>query len=668
MNSFHLLPNKTKKMNYNSTMVSTNGFFHLHKLSTSTRFNSSLSNLNKLHSDRSNFVTTNNNFLNSTRISQGPNAKKLNINLNFQEILNLDIDNIIANNDIAQLEKFLEQLTYGQYITDNDDMILLINNFQLILAFLFDIQSNLEKENSELENNYKILLNESERSDNELKANKSLIKHYKYETNEHKLKLNLYRTIINEHKGRNILDGKVYFYCNLCSGRKFSSMERLDSHYNRKHYNYAFNLNKTGHNTNLNSPKENENIESLMETKMTKLKQELTSSLDNFHKENLNHLIENENNLEKKIQEIKQDKSNEIKRMENEFKKFLDEIKSLDRDANKSSLRINNESNTNFQTLSNLLENESKKINQLINQMNKSQNDKIHSIIEQLNLFKNNIAEEFKELRSIKPRKILNTNVVFKHERNTQLQIVPKRPSKELVIKEIVKAEIKEPIEITKEAIEIIEKKEDPIQEPVKILDTIHEQPSYTEVIQEPLVPKNDTTIEEKNLKNKCRAVFQDFLKREEDLFSDKLENDITKLKYRPIKDIEIVLKEENTIKEYLNNLLRRFKDKQLELSTFDDLETSPTSLITYIIHLSGKKIYSSLKNEDYYADYMDNITKLLHFDQLLSDENTISAKNLQEIRLGISEKNETNPKATIESDKIKNTNNSNFTRSKSFN
>jgi hypothetical protein len=356
-------------------------------------------------------------------------------NLNLIENLqksNFNIEEIIYTNNLDPIEKNLNILIFSEFSHENSEVTKIVKTFQNITEYLLDIQTNLESETNQYENDYDKLKNDSEFLEEELKKNKILIQQYKNKSRVIKNRMRMYKKVIPMSgvgagaTPKSLISSghKIYFFCNLCPDKKFSSPKKLVEHTERRHNgenkNSGDNFN-ANFNENLNDFDNRQSliVENLIETKISKFKEEIQNSLTNFHKENLNHLIENQNNIEKKIEQLKSSSFNTAenfnvnsniiipsneeakestrgKILENEIteEKLKNIIEKINRINSTAVLTSNNMANIN---MTNSLPNN---INDIILKMSNTQNERINIITEELGKFKENILTEIKEIKS----------------------------------------------------------------------------------------------------------------------------------------------------------------------------------------------------------------------------------------------------------------------------
>ena len=172
--------------------------------------------------------------------------------IRMTEIANLDLNNIIKTNNIMSLEQFAENLIYADINPDDyedKNIVKLIKTFQYALEYLNNKQNELENANSTLENDYNQLINESYSLEERLKTNKAKISKYNNDKKARLMLIETYRSIINYHinpgEEENIVINHIEkisqersgakYYCHICSGKPFSSEDKLESHMKRRH-------------------------------------------------------------------------------------------------------------------------------------------------------------------------------------------------------------------------------------------------------------------------------------------------------------------------------------------------------------------------------------------------------------------------------------------------
>lgn len=408
----------------------------------------------------------------------------------WKEIMKLDLDQMLKTNDISALEAYLENLVFSS-IEANDVEIIsenatvkLIKIYQHVLEYLLHTQLRLEGENKAMELSYAQLQSEAAFKENSLKANKSLISSLKKDKKEKESVLSTYKCLMDEYKSGvfspyafnnfnnlnnnsnfnnfnlndfknskfsaaanaessdrsnnniNLSDNKKqYFFCQYCSGKKFSSEENLQNHFQRRHaiadQNAKQNPKSKAINKKNSLANKSENIDlDASELRLSKREyvhnlenqvEELKNLFKNFMKnstanDSFSKLAENQKALESQISEVQNDKEKMENLMQENFKKTLLEIKEF-------VINSTNNNNNNFENNNNNLESNYKKIknessnafenegieaiksniinmNELISEMEKNQNEKIQTVHEQLDHIQNAITTELKDLKT----------------------------------------------------------------------------------------------------------------------------------------------------------------------------------------------------------------------------------------------------------------------------
>jgi len=359
--------------------------------------------------------------------------------LKWKDIMKLDIDSMIKTNDISPLEAFLENLIFSN-VEENDVEIItenttvkLIKIYQHILEYLLHTQIRLENENKMMDMNYSQLLNDSILKENSLKENKTLISTLKRDKKEKENILQTYKCIIDEYKNgafantinynnsqKNIKmsssvnphlnnEKKQYFFCQYCSGKKFSSEENLSNHFQRRHANQR-------KNETIDRKDKDLDVSDLRQSRREYIKnlegqvEELKNLFQNFMKNNfndasLNKLAENQKVLENKISDVKNDKEKMVNLMEENFKKTLIEIKEFvknnaaNNSINKGEQNDQNESLIRQKEGIDSIKDNIHQLNGLITEIKKNQNEKIQNVFDQLNNIKSTFSSEIRDLK-----------------------------------------------------------------------------------------------------------------------------------------------------------------------------------------------------------------------------------------------------------------------------
>ena len=390
--------------------------------------------------------------------------KERNGRLKWKEIMKLDIEAIIHSNDLSPLENYLENLIFAS-IEDCDleqlpdsYVVKLIKIFQYIMEYLLYTQQRLENENKTFESKYTLLVNEAYTKEEVLKENKILINTLRKDKKEKEMVLHTYKCLIDEYKSGkiqtrndNVRTEKKYFYCDMCEGKKFSSQENLDSHLNRRHIKVREEISTTQ-----KIPQQQIEQNSNLDEKFDQMKIFFESYVKNFAQESYLKIFENQKNLENKLYEIKYEKLNEVKDVENQFRNTLMEMKELYLKSNVNMAQIGNSyhgsNNENHIEKSNIkpvdedktfekIKNETQKMSEVLTEINREQNEKIQILVEQITSFKNSINQEFKEIKESSKESDMK-----KKEKKIEKEKIKKLQQKEKLEKEEKKKEIITPI------------------------------------------------------------------------------------------------------------------------------------------------------------------------------------------------------------------------------
>ena len=249
--------------------------------------------------------------------------------IRIEDITNLNFNTIIKTNNVMSLEKFAENLIYAdpdEFEFNDPNMSKLIKQFQYSLEYLNNKQNEYDNINNVLENNYNQLINDSYILEERLKKNKRLIAKYKSSIKEKEMLLHTYRSIIdfnvnpteeenliikNYESTKEKLQNKNGFYmCHICSGKPFSSEEKLESHMKRRHLHQANFLKDD-----LNESYDNYN------KKINEMKNYFEDIIKKNNEENL------KNDYFKGLNMMKLDNERKMKEMENHLKDVLEGFK-----------------------------------------------------------------------------------------------------------------------------------------------------------------------------------------------------------------------------------------------------------------------------------------------------------------------------------------------------
>ena len=324
--------------------------------------------------------TQKNNLINSNEVKNNDLLKSQEFNFNFigtkflwKELMKLNTKYIERSGDISLITPYVQNILCSRLTQDNIDMlseeyiIQLVTLLQLTGQYLVYTQKMLEEENDRLldDNNYlKYNLNENEKYSR-------IIDDLNRQNQEKDFLIKTYQDMIQTRNGINDIDlddnknnknlksgKKKYYYCSICTGKKFISQKYLDEHIERRHYNQKDLIRSSGQKEEEKSiekknyrqvfedklnlivkdfelkmkQQEENNDFALLNEKIESLKQKmLEQNINNnefINKNNMNY--QNNINYEQKIakNEIKENATNkEFKKKYEEMKKRYDDLK-----------------------------------------------------------------------------------------------------------------------------------------------------------------------------------------------------------------------------------------------------------------------------------------------------------------------------------------------------
>ena len=372
--------------------------------------------------------TQKNNLINSNEVKNNDLLKSQEFNFNFigtkflwKELMKLNTKYIERSGDISLITPYVQNILCSRLTQDNIDMlseeyiIQLVTLLQLTGQYLVYTQKMLEEENERLidENSYlRSNLNENEKYSR-------IIDDLNRQNQEKDFLIKTYQDMIQTRNGINDIDlddnknnknlkssKKKYYYCSLCSGKKFISQKYLDEHIERRHYNQKDLIRSSGQKEEEKSiekknyrqvfedklnlivkdfelkmkQQEENNDFALLNEKIESLKQKmLEQNLNNeelINKNNINY--QSSINYQQKItkNEIKDNVTNkEYKKKYEEMKKRYDELKKKAEVDYKEMLMKYNEQEKKLNELQNLSNNiEKDKSNRILNEPVKNTN------------------------------------------------------------------------------------------------------------------------------------------------------------------------------------------------------------------------------------------------------------------------------------------------------
>ena len=213
-----------------------------------------------LQSDEFTSPTVNNNFASQSQFlfesTNNPNLvfKEKTQRFLWKELMKIDVNYIKSSKDIYILENYLDNLL-NSYFEEGEIQMLpeeyiahLVNLLQITAEYLYYIQNRLIEENKTLN----IKLSQSMKMSQGYQTNEDLVNRLKRENKEKDMLLMTYQKMITS-KGGNLKSkgitskvddnydsegigrSKQRFYCQFCSGKKFSSEQYLEDHMRRRH-------------------------------------------------------------------------------------------------------------------------------------------------------------------------------------------------------------------------------------------------------------------------------------------------------------------------------------------------------------------------------------------------------------------------------------------------
>ena len=208
----------------------------------------------------SNNFNEDNNLINSNEIKNNDLISSQEFMFNFlntkflwKELMKINTKYIERSSDISLITPYVQNILCSRLTTDILDMlsedyiIQLVTLLQLTGQYLVYTQKMLEAENDQLKENISYLKNNL--TDND--KYQRIIEDLNRQNQEKDFLIQNYQDMIQTGNGINDIDKdinsksnkdfnstkKTYYYCSICSGKKFKSQEYLDEHMERRHYN-----------------------------------------------------------------------------------------------------------------------------------------------------------------------------------------------------------------------------------------------------------------------------------------------------------------------------------------------------------------------------------------------------------------------------------------------
>ena len=185
----------------------------------------------------------------------------------WKELMKINTNYIEKSKDMSLIEPYVNNILYSRLFPNNIDLlsneyiVQLVTLLQLTGQYLVYTQKNLENENEEL----KQRLSEIQYNSKDSERNEKIINDLRKQNQEKDFIIKTYQDMIKGGYGmsegidnKNLIekdntnlrskkdgtnDKNNYFYCKICSGKKFYSQKFLDEHMRRRHY-YEWELSK----------------------------------------------------------------------------------------------------------------------------------------------------------------------------------------------------------------------------------------------------------------------------------------------------------------------------------------------------------------------------------------------------------------------------------------
>lgn len=317
----------------------------------------------------------------------------------YKKIINTDFEPIISHGDLTKINKLLPQMLYNDLsFSNNNHLHLVLTKFQNILRFLFNEQQKLEKNNNiieELFNNENSNLNKKlkQLEQDESRSNKLLNLNQK-EIGKLANKVRIYKNLIISSGNEKLIPNKKllniqkkngYFICQICPAKSFKSYEDIHAHYIMHHFN-TFENNNTLY---INNPNKE-----YFDNQLNIFKNEIKNTILNLKKE-----YEEDNNDNKKKNELKNKTYNINKNLTNHFERNKYQHKTM--------------SSMNLSTYKDLNLNQNNDIDLYLNKLEIEQKNQYERLNNDLRQLKKDILNEIKNIAKNQP--ISNNNIKMKN-------------------------------------------------------------------------------------------------------------------------------------------------------------------------------------------------------------------------------------------------------------
>ena len=347
----------------------------------------------------------NNNYNSSTKFD-GMNTRSVfrdhNQRFMWKELMKIDVNYIRSTKDITVLEPYVDNilnsyLEEGEVgIMPEEYVIQLISLLQVTGEYLYFVQNRLEEENKALN----VKLSQSIKMSTAMNSNDDLVKRLTRENKEKDMLLMTYQKMLTSKginastsKGNLINDSmcednnnrtKQRFYCQFCSGKKFSSEQYLEEHMRRRHLAQMQSVK-------VNMKKKTVNKEEFIESKLSEVKSYLENLIRTSQmKSDFNRLNDKITGLENSLF-----MSTTVPNMQQQpIMQSLNQSTPLSK-----TIIVNPSNNTQQSNEGNELRETLLKINSSLEKNNEMTNAKFQELVNDMNKFKSNVTSEISNLK-----------------------------------------------------------------------------------------------------------------------------------------------------------------------------------------------------------------------------------------------------------------------------
>ena len=347
----------------------------------------------------------NNNYNSSTKFD-GMNTRSVfrdhNQRFMWKELMKIDVNYIRSTKDITVLEPYVDNilnsyLEEGEVgIMPEEYVIQLISLLQVTGEYLYFVQNRLEEENKALN----VKLSQSIKMSTAMNSNDDLVKRLTRENKEKDMLLMTYQKMLTSKginastsKGNLINDSmcednnnrtRQRFYCQFCSGKKFSSEQYLEEHMRRRHLAQMQSVK-------VNMKKKTVNKEEFIESKLSEVKSYLENLIRTSQmKSDFNRLNDKITGLENSLF-----MSATVPNMQQQpIMQPLNQSTPLSK-----TIIVNPSNNTQQSNEGNELRETLLKINSSLEKNNEMTNAKFQELVNDMNKFKSNVTSEISNLK-----------------------------------------------------------------------------------------------------------------------------------------------------------------------------------------------------------------------------------------------------------------------------